>query len=539
MFKKSKFKKVKHQENKNSLMDDIIRASGLLTRDLNYKHLVSVLVEQSLDVTRSDLSVFYSYSDDEDKQNTITQKYKRGRWDTAIELDRKTSLIEFIEESKETVIVLKKTDKNHFPSIFLHEDMKSAIALPIFTPDSQIGILILNSIHINYYNRSRFQFLDSFSTLAAGMINNALLFSEMKESYKKIESLEIYQEGIFSSMTDLLITLDPSGNLYFANSAAINRITIDEQNFGKSYKEFFKKPLSKSILKSIEETCANSKSFFGLEGIYKDGNSESDIDFKLNISPLVGIRGKKLGVILIFTDQSKEQELQKQMTLVKEDRRQIKDMFAKYLSKDLVSILIDSPGLVKPGGDRKEATVLFADICGYTSFSEGQTPEYIVEVLNEFFNEAVEKIIDSRGYIDKYIGDCIMAAWGVPVTSVSDDDAVNAVTCAIEIQKLIKSKKRIFFKGKAAGLQVAIGMHTGFLVAGNLGSSSRMDYTMIGDTVNVAARLEGVAQAGEVIITQATRDKLSDLFDLEKRTPVLVKGKAKAIQIYNVLDRIK
>ncbi|MDA3809880.1 MAG: GAF domain-containing protein, partial [Spirochaetaceae bacterium] len=211
MFKKSKFKKVKHQENKNSLMDDIIRASGLLTRDLNYKHLVSVLVEQSLDVTRSDLSVFYSYSDDEDKQNTITQKYKRGRWDTAIELDRKTSLIEFIEESKETVIVLKKTDKNHFPSIFLHEDMKSAIALPIFTPDSQIGILILNSIHINYYNRSRFQFLDSFSTLAAGMINNALLFSEMKESYKKIESLEIYQEGIFSSMTDLLITLDPSG----------------------------------------------------------------------------------------------------------------------------------------------------------------------------------------------------------------------------------------------------------------------------------------------------------------------------------------
>jgi len=521
------------------LMDDIIRASGLLTRDLNYKNLVSVLVEQSLDVTRSNLSVFYAYSEGAEPGNFLTQVYKRGKWDISDSLPQKSGLIEFMEESRESVIVLNKSGNNMFPDLFLNDAMKSAIALPIFTPDYKMGILILNSTENNFYNKNRFQFLDSFSKMASGMLNNARLFSEMKASYKKIESLERYQEGIFASMTDILLTLDSSGKLYFANNEAIKSFGLDESSYGLYYDDLFKKSLSKTILKSIGETAVKSSHFLGLEGIYKDKDSDKEIDFKLNLSPLMGIRGKKLGTILIFTNQSKEQELMKQMTMVTEDRRKIKNMFAKYLSRDLVNILTERPDLVKPGGDRKDATVLFADICGYTSFSEGQDPAYIVEVLNEFFNEAVEKVIDSKGYIDKYIGDCIMAAWGVPVGANDDQDAVNAVTCALEIQKLIESKKRIFFTGKAQDLKVAIGMHTGSLVAGNLGSSSRMDYTMIGDTVNVAARLEGVAQAGEVIITQSTRDKLFDFFDLEKRKPVKVKGKAEPIQIYNVLDRIK
>ena len=539
MFKKLNSNKRPKSDKKAPLMDNIIRASGLLTRDMNYKHLVSVLVEQSLDVTRSNLSVFYAYSQDSEQSDFISQVYKRGRWESDETIARNSSLIEFIEESRESVIILKKSGNDLFPDIFRNDAMKSAIALPIFTPNSQMGILILNSTQSNFYNRNRFQFLDSFSKMAAGMLNNARLFSEMKESYKKIESLERYQKGIFSSMTDMLLTLDSSGKLYYANDEAIKSFNLDEKSFGSNYQEIFKKSLSKAILKSIDETSNKGSNFLGLEGIYKDKVNENDIDFKLNLSPLIGTRGKKLGTILIFTDESKEQELQKQMSMVTEDRRKIKNMFAKYLSKDLVNILTDRPDLVKPGGDRKDATVLFADICGYTAFSEGQDPAYIVDVLNEFFNEAVEKVIDSKGYIDKYIGDCIMAAWGVPVTSESDADAVNAVSCALEIQKLIRSKERQFFKGNAKNLKVAIGMHTGSLVAGNLGSSSRMDYTMIGDTVNVAARLEGVAQAGEVIITQSTKDRLSDFFDLEKREPVMVKGKAKPIQIYNVLDRIK
>ena len=128
-----------------------------------------------------------------------------------------------------------------------------------------------------------------------------------------------------------------------------------------------------------------------------------------------------------------------------------------------------------------------------------------------------------------------MAAWGVPLSS-EEEDAYRAVASAVEIQQLVKSKNRSFFTGDAKNLRLAIGMHTGPLVAGNLGSTQRMDYTVIGDTVNLAARLEGVAGANEIIITQETMDLIDGKFKVEKRKPVSVKGKIKPIQIYNVVD---
>jgi class 3 adenylate cyclase len=260
------------------------------------------------------------------------------------------------------------------------------------------------------------------------------------------------------------------------------------------------------------------------------------MDFAMNVAPLQTKRGKFEGLTIVFADQTAETQLKQQMEVVSEERRVIKDMFARYLSNDLVKDLVERPELVKPGGDSKLATVFFADIRGYTSFTEGRDPEYIVKILNEYFNEAVEIVIKNRGYIDKFIGDCIMAAWGVPMRN-EEEDAVSAVRAAVEIQELVSSTNRAFFTGEAESLRIGIGMHTGPLVAGNLGSARRMDYTVIGDTVNVAARLEGVAEANEVIITEDTRAHLEDQFELEQRKPVKVKGKANPIPIYNVVGK--
>ena len=221
------------------------------------------------------------------------------------------------------------------------------------------------------------------------------------------------------------------------------------------------------------------------------------------------------------------------MQLVSEERRVIKDMFTRYLSNDLVQWLVEHPEEARPGGASKYATFFFADIRGYTSFSEKREASYIFRILNEYFEEAQKIVQRYGGIVDKYIGDCLMAGWGVPVTN-EDEDAVKAVSCAVEIQEIVNSKTRTFFTGDAGKLRIGIGMHTGPLVAGNLGSSQRMDYTVIGDTVNLAARLEGVAGPGEIIITEDTRKRLGDRFDLETREPVKVKGKAKEIRIYNV-----
>jgi len=127
-----------------------------------------------------------------------------------------------------------------------------------------------------------------------------------------------------------------------------------------------------------------------------------------------------------------------------------------------------------------------------------------------------------------------MAVWGVPMMP-EEDDAIKAVSCALAIQNLVRSSKRKFFYKDASHLRIGIGINTGPLVAGNLGSMQRMDYSVIGDTVNLAARLEGAASSDEIIISQATRDYIGDVFELEKRAPIRVKGKEKPIQIYNVI----
>jgi adenylate cyclase len=365
------------------------------------------------------------------------------------------------------------------------------------------------------------------------MLQNSRLYKELKEYVKQVEDLERYQESIFESMTNILITTDEKNNIEYFNQSAEVSMGMDKTSLGIPLVQYFKKGLSKKLLTTAVKVGTSGQEILGLEGIYKRDGEEKDMDFSLNVSPLKGVRGKHKGLTLLFTDQTREQELKASVNVATEDRRVIKDMFARYMSSDIVQSLMDSPELIKPGGGSKNATVFFADIRGYTSFSENKSPEYIIEVLNEYFTEAVEIVIKYGGYIDKFIGDCIMAAWGVPLVNESED-AIKAVSCAVEIQNLVKAKDRQFFTGRAAQLKVGFGMHSGDLVAGNLGSNRRMDYTVIGDTVNLAARLEGVSGAGEIIITEDTRSLLDDRFIIQPRDAVTVKGKVKPIQIYNV-----
>ncbi len=514
-------------------LDELIRAGSLLARELSFKSLVSTLVEQTADITRSDLCALYLYTGPEKSRSDLVMTYRRGRYSVPPRLSADSELVSFVGECDESVVLLERRE-SPFLDILLDPSMQSGIALPLSVPNSSVGILILNSRTPLFFDKSRLHFLDSLVRIASGMLHNARLFQEMRDYLRRIEQLERYQEGIFSSMTNLLVTTDETGRIRYFNERARERMRLEQGHIGLSFSDLFSDALDRKILRAVEKAGAGGKELLGVEGIYRGEGGE--MDFALNVSPLKGKRGRHEGLTFVFTDQSRERELRQQMESVVEERRLIKDMFSRYLSNEVLNALIESPEMTQLGGAKRVATVFFADIRGYTSFSEGREPEYIVKVLNEYFNEAVEIVLKHRGYIDKFIGDCIMAAFGVPLQT-EEQDAVSAVSCALEIQECVRREERSFFRGEASRLRIGIGMNTGPLVAGNLGGSQRQDYTVIGDTVNIAARLEGVAKAGEVIITQTTRDFLGDHFLLEKKKPVSVKGKTKPIPIYAVKKR--
>lgn len=520
---------------KGSVLSEMGRASALLSLQDSFRDIIRTLVEQTQDITHSDMTCLFLLETSENRGNRLVPIYRRGRYQPEEELRRDSLLVEFLLECREAVI-LNERKKSPFLPLLLNGAMNSGMALPLATPDQILGVLIVNSRVGDFYNNARFQFLDSFVRTAAGMLHTAQLTQQMKDYLKEIETLKLYQENVFNSMTNLLITTDKEGQIRYFNEQARRVFGLDDQSLGEKISGVMKTRLSREIFKAMERAERDKTEIMGLEGIMNA--SPRDIDFSLNIAPLVGKNGRLGGLTLLFTDQSRERELKEQMHVAVEERRQIKDMFSRYLSEDVVHSLMESPDLVKPGGGKKNSTIFFADIRGYTSFSEGKEPEYIIQVLNEYFSEAVDIIIRYRGFIDKFIGDCIMAAWGVPLVT-EQEDAVNAVSCALEIQQLVSRKDRKFFTGEASHLKIGIGMHSGPLVAGNLGSLQRMDYSVIGDTVNVAARMESVSRADEVIITESTRTLIGEHFKLEKREPVSVKGKSKPIPIYRVIDRIK
>jgi PAS domain S-box-containing protein len=516
---------------------ELIRVGAMLSREQNIKTLIRVLVEQAVDISRSDLAALYLFSQPDDPRSGLKLAYKRGRDVPPDRLSGDSELVCFMRDCREALVFNNRDPAAKtfplFREALLVPSMSSGMALPVASSTQDLGLLFVNSRKPCFYARRRFHFLDALVKLAGPLMQNSRLFEEMKEHLQTIESLERYQENVFNSMTNLIITADPDGQIHYFNRAAAEAMGLDESCLGKSIASVFQNALGAKTLKTISGSFAAREEIVGLEGIYRRDGRE--MDYSLNISPLQTPRGRIEGATLIFTNQSRERELKTKIEAVSEERRLIKDMFCRYMSNELVSNLMEYPGEIRLGGDKKNATVFFADIRGYTSFSEGREPEEIIEILNGYFGEAVEHVLQYRGYIDKFIGDCIMAVWGVPMAD-NEDGAVSAVSCALALQQLVGSSKRSFFLKDAARLKIGIGINTGPLVAGNLGSLQRMDYSVIGDTVNLAARLEGVAGPDEIIISQSTRDRLGERFRLEKRPAVRVKGREKPIQIFNVLD---
>ncbi|MFW6181697.1 MAG: adenylate/guanylate cyclase domain-containing protein [Spirochaetota bacterium] len=538
------------------MLDDVVRASFAVYRGLDVRRFIASLTEQLFDVTGANLACFYSL-----EGPSARLMYRRGRFEVPRTLSAREEPLAFIGDSRETVVLTARKHSPFLP-LLLHRDMGSGIAAPLVSGNRVEALVILNSLEEEFFNRRRLRFTETLMQMAGEYFHNAVLHRRLRDYTRRVQALERYQENIFTSMSNLLVTTDMEGNIRYFNRAAAQRFGLTPEHVGRNLVSLFTGRMGEEILDLIREAVGEGTEIVEAEGIFRLGwepdgsagegtgkqgqaggpNAEDtrEMDFSLNTSPLRG-RGNRLeGCTLLFTDQSRERELEREVCSARrsvrtatEERRRIKDMFSRYLSQELVSRLVADPAAVHLGGDKKMATVMFADIRGYTAFSEGRDPEYIIQVLNEYFSEAVELVIRHKGFIDKYIGDCIMAAWGVPLES-EETDARLAVSCALAIQGAVSSPERRFFTGEAAGLAIGMGLHSGPLVAGNIGSTRRVDYTMIGDTVNIAARLEGVAGPGEVIITEDTRRLLDDRFELEARDPVQVKGKTEPLHIYNV-----
>jgi len=211
--------------------------------------------------------------------------------------------------------------------------------------------------------------------------------------------------------------------------------------------------------------------------------------------------------------------------------------FQRLLSPNLVDQIVSGALQLDQAGSKRDVTMLFADIRGFTSMSERHDPEDMVRTLNAYFEVMVDVLFRNGGTLDKYVGDEIIGLFGAPVER--PDSPVLAVRCALEMLRALDEFNHMRAADGAEPLYVGIGVNTGPVIAGAIGSSRTLQYTVIGDAVNIASRLCNVAGPGEVIISQSTFDLVRGEVAAEEREPVVVKGKAKAISIYRATGMLE
>jgi len=204
----------------------------------------------------------------------------------------------------------------------------------------------------------------------------------------------------------------------------------------------------------------------------------------------------------------------------------------RFLSSPIVEKILANPDQVHLGGENQAATVLFSDIRGFTRLAEQMEPQQVVELLNDFFTEMTELVFETGGTLDKYLGDGIMAVFGAPIPR--PDDALRAVRTAVEMQRSLAALNKDWARRKRPPLQIGIGISSGQVTAGNIGSSRRMDYTVIGDTVNLASRLCTTAAGGQILISGSTYRELKESWPARKLDPIRVKGKEAPVEVYEI-----
>lgn len=216
-------------------------------------------------------------------------------------------------------------------------------------------------------------------------------------------------------------------------------------------------------------------------------------------------------------------------------RKQIKGAFSFYVSSSVVNEMLQHPERLKLGGDKRDLTVLFSDIRGFTTISEGLTPEDLVHLLNEYLTIMTNVVFKYDGTLDKYIGDAVMAIFGAPVER--ENHPANACHTALEMMEELKKLNEKWIKEGKKPLDIGIGINTGMMMVGNMGSDQRFDYTVMGDAVNLSSRLEGANKnyKTNILISESTYERVKDDFFCMELDSVRVKGKTKPVKIYQLL----
>ena len=355
--------------------------------------------------------------------------------------------------------------------------------------------------------------LKAFTAQVSIALENAKLFDD-------VQNMRNYNQSMLESMSNGVITFTDESRIHTCNAAGYRILKAREADvLGKTAAEFFTGANAWLVdrLKDLEAAGAKSDLLMDAE---MEARGEK-LSVNLTLQPLISLKGKRVGSLLMIENISNE--------------KRMKSTMSRYMDPALADRLLAGGGEAL-GGQSIEATVLFSDIRSFTTLSEELGPQGTVALLNEYFTLMVDCITAEGGMLDKFIGDAIMAKFGIPIPR--EDDTDRAVRTAISMINELRTLNGQRQQRGQRPIHIGIGLNTDTVVSGNIGSPKRMEYAVIGDGVNLASRLESACKeySAQILISEFTYRKMKGTYRTREVDRVVVKGKTEPVGVYEVLD---
>jgi class 3 adenylate cyclase/PAS domain-containing protein len=500
------------------LLLGVVETSRIINSTLNIDQVLEQVMDKMIQITGAERCFLALMDETGENEIRIARNWEKESLEKS-EIQFSHTIIEQVISTAEPVITTNAQMDERFAeqkSVMMYQ-LRSILCVPFIVRDNCIGAIYAeNRVRSGIFTNEMLDQLVPFANQAAVAIVNAKLFEEIQRSLSEVKALKRTMDNVFASISSGVITTDDQLLVTMQNKSAGIILGKEEESI---YNQTIDHVLlaAQSISDCFNQVLENQQVIAGME-LQIDNPLQGKRDVRLSISPLKDENSILMGTAMVLEDLTEQKKMQAKNAL-----------FERMVSPAVISQLQRKE--IETGGERKTISVLFADIRGFTSYSERHTPEDLVNMLNLYLAAAANAILEEEGTIDKFLGDAVMAWFNAPIPQ--ENHILRAVRSAVaikcEVNRLNKSME------KEDQLSFGIGIHCGEAVLGLIGAQKRMDFTAIGDSVNTARRIQEHATAGQILISDCVRQQLGTAIETKPQEVFLAKGKNEPLQVHELI----
>jgi adenylate cyclase len=507
----------RHEEDRNKLLA-LADIGRVVNSSLELNEVLRIVMDTIIRLTGAERG-FLMLRDEEGKLTTRTARNWEQESINNSELSVSRTLINRVVNEGQPILTTNAQEDPRFggqESIIAYH-LRSILCVPLKVKDELTGVIYTdNRIRTGLFSETERDLLMAFAHQAAVAIENARLFESVRKTLAEVTELKNLMDNVFASIASGVITADIENRITLCNRASETILGCTPSELIGHLLEDILPPISPDLTHHVDVVRKTDQLMVGLE-YSSDLPKRGAVSFSLNLSPLKDGSHLTQGVTIVLDDLTDKKRLESQTGLF---RRMVSPAIIEQLDPDKLQL----------GGTRAQITTLYADVRGFTSFSEQYDPVQLVTVLNCYLSAAADAILAQEGTIDKFMGDAVMAWFNAPIPQ--EDHTLRAVKAAIGIRDSVNNLHCQLPPEFHLGF--GIGINFGEAVMGLIGTNVRYDYTAIGDSVNTAKRIQENAKGGHILISAEAYAQVAGLVEALPMEPIDAKGKSQPIKVFEI-----